>query len=205
MTITGSYNTGSVTASSSTSAYAGGLVGFGSSMITDSYNTGSVTSSSLMFTVSPDEGYVISSVTIDGVPQEIVGNEYVVYNVQKNISIAVTFTVQTFTVTASAGENGMISPSGDVTVDFGDDSTFTVTAEEGYKVSTVKVDGNDAVLTDGKYTFTNVRENHTIEVTFVANESPGGGGDNTMIFVAVGVIAAVAVLGVVYFMFIRKP
>ena len=159
----------------------------------------------LTFTTAADTNYRVSEVKIDGVPTEIAEDgKYYFVGVGSDHSIVVTFEIITYTITASTGENGSISPPGQVSVDVGTDRTFTVTANDGYKVSTVKVDGNDATLTDGKYTFTNVTGNHTIEVTFVVNESPGSN-DNTMLFVAIGVIAAVAVLGVVYFVFIRKP
>ena len=69
------------------------------------------------------------------------------------------------TITATAGANGSISPSGAVEVTEGDDRVFTITANEGYEVDTLKVDGTnvDAAVS---YTFTNVTADHTIAVTF---------------------------------------
>ena len=71
-----------------------------------------------------------------------------------------------FLHTASAGENGSVSPSGAVEVEDGDDKAFTITPDEGYEIAGIKVDGADADIVDGGYTFTNVTSNHTIEVTF---------------------------------------
>ena len=69
------------------------------------------------------------------------------------------------TITATAGANGSISPSGKVEVVEGADQTFSITANEGYEIESLKVDGA-AVSTAPSYTFTNVRAAHTIEATF---------------------------------------
>ena len=69
------------------------------------------------------------------------------------------------TITATAGANGSISPSGKVEVVEGADQTFSITANDGYEIESLKVDGA-AVNTAPSYTFTNVRAAHTIEATF---------------------------------------
>lgn len=71
-----------------------------------------------------------------------------------------------YTITASAGEGGSISPSGSVTVNEGEDQTFTITPNEGYEIAEVLVDGVSVTVTDNSYTFTGVQANHTISVTF---------------------------------------
>ena len=48
---------------------------------------------------------------------------------------------ETYTITASAGEGGSIDPSGEVTVNAGETQTFTITADEGYVIADVKVNG----------------------------------------------------------------
>ena len=70
-----------------------------------------------------------------------------------------------YTIKATAGENGMISPSNTVKVRKGSHQTFTITPHNGYTVSDVKVDGQSigAVTT---YTFENIKKSHTIEVFF---------------------------------------
>ncbi len=74
------------------------------------------------------------------------------------------------TITATAGANGTISPSGAVTVTEGEDQTFTLTANSGYRIDQVLIDGtnNPAAATAGSYTFENVTGNHTIDVSFKA-------------------------------------
>ena len=75
-----------------------------------------------------------------------------------------------YTIKATAGTGGSISPSGNVSVRAGRDQTFTITPDKGYAVSNVKIDGR-SIGAVKSYTFENVRRNHTIEVSFArANE-----------------------------------
>lgn len=79
----------------------------------------------------------------------------------------------TYTITASAGPNGSISPSGSVTVNQGSNKSFTITPNSGYSIDDVLVDGS-SVGAVSSYTFTNVTQNHTISATFKAevNNAP---------------------------------
>ncbi len=61
-----------------------------------------------------------------------------------------------YTITASAGANGSIDPEGDVVVTAGDDQSFTITADSGYQVADVLVDGA-SVGAVTSHTFNNVR------------------------------------------------
>ena len=70
-----------------------------------------------------------------------------------------------YVITATAGEHGKISPSGDVYVYDYNDQTFEITPDEGYEIDTLKVDGKAVDITTS-YTFKIVDTNHTIEVTF---------------------------------------
>lgn len=72
-----------------------------------------------------------------------------------------------YTITAEAGRGGSISPSGRVSVSRDDDQTFRITASDDYEIADVLVDG-DSVGAVSRYTFENVRANHTIEVVFEA-------------------------------------
>lgn len=75
-----------------------------------------------------------------------------------------------YTVSASAGEGGSISPSGKTSVDKGDDLTFAITPDEGYVVDDVLVDGV-SVGSVTSYTLRDVAKSHTISASFV----PDGG------------------------------
>ena len=77
-----------------------------------------------------------------------------------------------YTIKATAGTGGSISPSGNVSVREGRDQTFTITPDKGYAVSNVKIDGK-SIGAVKSYTFENVRRTHTIEVIFMkANGNP---------------------------------
>ena len=82
------------------------------------------------------------------------------------------------TITATAGTNGTISDAGNqVEVTYGDDQAFTITANDGYVIETITVDGQE--VAEGKneesytYTFENVIEPHAIDVTFKVKPEPG--------------------------------
>ena len=70
-----------------------------------------------------------------------------------------------YTIKATAGTGGAISPSGNVSVRGGRDQTFTITPDQGYTVSDVKIDG-ESVGAVTSYSFENVRKAHTIAVSF---------------------------------------
>jgi regulation of enolase protein 1 (concanavalin A-like superfamily) len=71
-----------------------------------------------------------------------------------------------YTITASAGAHGGISPSGAVVVSAGANRTFTFNPDSGYEVDQVILNGLP-IGAMNSYTFNNVRGNHTISVTFV--------------------------------------
>ena len=80
-----------------------------------------------------------------------------------------TYTIQIpvakYTITATAGANGSISPGGAVRVAAGGSQTFTISPSSGYVIDTLKVDGLEVTATTS-YTFSEVNSNHTIEVSF---------------------------------------
>ena len=123
------------------------------------------------YTITPDEGYRIASVLVDGTEQ---GNvvSYTFSDVQENHTISATFE-RVFTLTASAGENGTISPDGETAVVVGGTETYTITPNAGYRIASVLVDGAEqgSVVS---YTFTDVQADHTIAVSFAAIDRTSG-------------------------------
>ena len=74
----------------------------------------------------------------------------------------------TYTITATAGANGAISPAGAVGINSGASQTFIITPNSGYQVSSVLVDGvSQGAITS--YTFTNIIANHTFSASFVSS------------------------------------
>ena len=116
------------------------------------------------FTITPDANYHVADVTVNGSSIGAV-TTYTFTNVTAAHTIEATFAIDTYAITASAGANGNISPSGTVAVNHGSDQTIAITPDVNYHVADVTVDGFSigAVST---YTFTNVTAAHTIEATF---------------------------------------
>ena len=83
-----------------------------------------------------------------------------------------------YTIKATAGTGGSISPSGNVSVREGGDQTFTITPDKGYAVANVKIDGK-RIGAVKSYTFKNVRRTHTIEVIFVKGSASASTGDSS--------------------------
>ncbi|MBN1371314.1 MAG: cadherin-like domain-containing protein, partial [Anaerolineaceae bacterium] len=92
-------------------------------------------------------------------------------NVTANVDVTANFAINSFTITASGGQNGSISPSGSVSVAYGASQTFTFTPDSGYRVSDVVVD-DVSVGSVTTYTFENISGDHLISVSFVANTLP---------------------------------
>ena len=83
-----------------------------------------------------------------------------------------------YTIKATAGAGGSISPYGNVSVREGRDQTFTITPNKGYAVSNVKIDGK-SIGAVKSYTFENVSRTHTIEVIFVKGTASASTGDSS--------------------------
>ena len=124
------------------------------------------------FTATADACYTLSHWIVDG---ENAGNinPYVFTNVTEDHTISAVFdAVAPYTITATTGTNGTITPDGATSVDCGEDQIFNITANAGYQIADVLVDGASvgAVTT---YTFTEVSADHTISASFEAIEEPG--------------------------------
>ena len=121
---------------------------------------------SQVFTITANTGYQVKDVLVDGASVGAVAS-YTFSNVTAVHSIAVTFIAKTYAISASAGTNGSISPSGSVSVTQGASQVFTITANTGYQVKDVLVDGA-SVGAVASYTFSNVTATHSIAATFIA-------------------------------------
>ena len=75
-----------------------------------------------------------------------------------------------YTITAEAGSNGSVTPSGVINVAQGASQSYTITPNSGFAVATLLVDGA-TVIKSTTHTFTNVRANHTISATFSAAQA----------------------------------
>ncbi len=121
------------------------------------------------FTFYPDNGYEIDRVLVDNVPVNVINNIYTFENVQKAMSIEVTFTrgdpVQTFNVVAVAGTGGSVSPS-NITADKGNDVLLTITPQSGYEIDRATLNGSTISVTGNTYTISSIGEDKDFNVTF---------------------------------------
>jgi hypothetical protein len=88
--------------------------------------------------------------------------------VNGNTSVAATFNLRSYSITATAGVKGSITPAGTTVVTHGGSQVYTITPAPGYQVVDVRVDGASVgALSD--YTFDGVAAAHTIEAAFAVN------------------------------------
>ena len=123
------------------------------------------------FTMTPNTGYHVAGVLVDGVSKGPV-TSYTFSDVSANHTIQVSFAINTYTITASVvdGYGGSISPAS-ATVTHGGSQTFTITPIATFSIADVRVDGvsRGAVST---YTFSNVITTHIIQVAFNYSTNP---------------------------------
>lgn len=123
------------------------------------------------YTITPISGYVVATLIVDSV-SIATSTSHTFSGITANHTIDVTFSLippplGTFAITATAGTNGSISPTGVTIVTQGNAQTYTITPASGCSIGTLTVDGS-SLATTTSYTFTNVQTNHTIDATFVA-------------------------------------
>jgi len=122
------------------------------------------------YTITPALGYVVADVLVDGVSVGAVGS-YTFNALAANHTIAASFAIQTFTITATAGPNGTIFPAGNVSVNYGASVNFTITPDVGFAILDVLVDGV-SVGAVSSYGFSNVTAAHSIAASFEAVVAP---------------------------------
>ncbi|MBE0528957.1 MAG: hypothetical protein IH629_07130, partial [Thermoleophilia bacterium] len=116
------------------------------------------------FTITPDTGYHVADVLVDGSSVGAV-TSHTFTNVTTGHTISATFAIDSFTIAPSAGLHGFISPSSPQSVQYGQDRAFTITPASGYYIADVVVDGTSVGPTTS-YTFTAVAADHTISASF---------------------------------------
>jgi hypothetical protein len=122
------------------------------------------------FTITPDSCHQVADVLVDGVSVGPV-TEYTFTDVAANHTISATFGLFGYTIMASAGAGGTISPTGPVNVACGAGQDFTITPGGGYEIADVLVDGS-SVGQVTNYSFAAVTANHTIAASFADVEPP---------------------------------
>ena len=122
---------------------------------------------SQQYTITPDPGYHIENVFVNG---ESVGAvpAFLFTNVHANHTIQARFGINSYTITPSAGHGGSILPRDPVIVDYGGIVDLLITPETGYHIADVFVDGV-SIGSRNEYTFMNIEKNHTLSASFAIN------------------------------------
>lgn len=116
------------------------------------------------FTITPDLNHHIADVQVDGVPVGVT-NGWTFSNVTTTHTINASFAIDMYSITASAGSNGTISPLGVVSLPYGGGTNFVITPDLNYYVTDVLVD----LVSVGpvtNYIFSAISSNHTIDAAF---------------------------------------
>lgn len=140
--------------------------------ITPNGNVSVNSGSNQTFAFTPNIGFKIDSVIVDGTNAGNV-TSYTFTNVTVAHLIKVYFSVLKFTISVTAGSNGTISPSGNLNVNYGDSARFIFTPNSGHKIDSVIVN-NVSVGQVSFYTFKNITTNQSLKVVFAKTTWVGG-------------------------------
>ncbi len=135
-------------------------------------------------TFTPNEGYQIKNVKVDDAVVVVVNNQYTIRNITKDTSVEVIFEEipqikpepATYTLTIKATGNGAAKyhdaeirgKTTPFTIEEGTNATITFTADEGYRIKEVKVNGEDVTssITDNTCAINNIGKDTSVEVVF---------------------------------------
>ena len=128
---------------------------------------------SYTFTVEPEEGYEASIITNgQGSLKQGENGEYTLTGATGDVEISVKFERTSYNIDLTINGSGSVSygsdtytKSGTISVNPGQTATLNITADDGYKIAEVKVDGTSQGAAN-TVTFSNVNADHTVEVTF---------------------------------------
>lgn len=116
-------------------------------------------------TFTPNTGYMIDKVLVNTVETTVIGNK-IELTVDEEKDVAVSYKKIPFTVTVKDVDGATITPNGAVAVSYGETQEFTITANSGYKLVKVLVDGTDktADMVGDTLKLTNITSNINLEV-----------------------------------------
>lgn len=126
---------------------------------------GVVEGNKVEITFTPDVGYMIDKVLVNTVETTVTGNK-IELTVNEEKEVVVSYKKIPFTVTVKDVDGATITPNGVVAVSYGEDKEFTITANSGYKLVKVLVDGTDktADMVGDTLKLTNITSNINLEV-----------------------------------------
>ena len=126
---------------------------------------GVVEGTKVEITFTPNTGYMIDKVLVNTVETTVTGNK-IELTVNEEKEVKVSYKKIPFTVTVKDVAGATITPNGAVAVSYGEDKEFTITANSGYKLVKVLVDGTDktADMVGDTLKLTNITSNINLEV-----------------------------------------
>ncbi len=142
----------------------------------------------LTVSVVPEEGYQLKSFKVDGEDAQLTDGKYKFENVEADHAITAEFEKKPITISVTK-EHATVTTDKDInSYKYGDTVTLTVTAEEGYRILTVRVNGDTVTLTDGQYVIAEAKGDITVAViaaaiptyTMTYTVTPNGGGTVTV-------------------------
>ena len=123
---------------------------------------------SITIEIAAADCYHVDSVFVDGVYEGVVSS-YTFRNIAEDHALRATFSMDTYTLTASVEGNGTITPSGTTAVSCGETVTYSVVPATGWHISGLVVDGEPVEVAE-TYSFTDIRTDHTILAQFAIDE-----------------------------------
>ena len=126
---------------------------------------GVVEGTKVEITFTPNTGYMIDKVLVNTVETTVIGNK-IELTVNEEKEVVVSYKKIPFTVTVKDVDGATITPNGVVAVSYGETQEFTITANSGYKLVKVLVDGTDktADMVGDTLKLTNITSNINLEV-----------------------------------------
>ena len=119
--------------------------------------------SKVKITFTPNTGYMIDKVLVNGTEKTVTGNEIEI-TVNEYKEVEVSYKKIPFTITVEDVEGATVDPSGVVTVNYGDNKDFKITANTGYRLIKVLVNGEEKPLDGNLLKLTNITANMNIKI-----------------------------------------
>ena len=124
---------------------------------------GAVEGTKFEITFTPNTGYMIDKVLVNGIEKTVTGNEIEI-TVDEEKTVEVSYKKIPFTITVEEVTGATVDPDGTVTVSYGDNKDFTITANTGYKLVKVLVNDVEKTLDGNTLKLKNITSNMKIEV-----------------------------------------
>ena len=124
---------------------------------------GVIEGSKVKITFTPNTGYMVDKVLVNGIEKTATGNEIEI-TVDEEKEVKVSYKKIPFTITVEEVTGATVDPDGTVTVSYGDNKDFTITANTGYKLVKVLVNDVEKTLDGNTLKLKNITSNMKIKV-----------------------------------------